>query len=196
MTDYYILADKIKSKTAFADADIGVPSHKLIPDLIGKTEVPFNLFLRCPVKKDGKWEMSNDISHLKHLWLDFQPNTLAWAIMSEKMKSIIEKFLTGKECIVWMEIKINGNNETRIYYLPRFEKELDVLDFEKTKFVKGTNHIIIPCFSLEKIKNYGLFYKPQMFWEVAGGLYVSEQLRKAMEKEKLTGIDFERTSVA
>lgn len=66
---------------------------------------------------------------------------------------------------------------------------------QRTLFVSGTNHIIKPFFSKKKISNYSLFHKPGNFWEITSALYVSEAVKKDIEKEKLTGLDFETISI-
>ncbi|MDE0561933.1 hypothetical protein OU792_18190, partial [Algoriphagus sp. NF] len=91
--------------------------------------------------------------------------------------------------------KVHGVKETKEYFIPSFSQRLDVLDREKTLFVQGTTHIIKPVFSFEKVKKYSLFFLPQQYWEITSGLYVSDALKNAMQKMKLTGVDFENTTV-
>ncbi|NVO10575.1 MAG: hypothetical protein HXX16_11480 [Bacteroidales bacterium] len=197
MNKYFLLTEQIKSGTAFAYTEGKTPlSHELIPEMKDKTNVPFDLFLKKVVISKGETSVSSDISGLKHLWLDFQPNNLAWPLMSEKMKNIIDNNLTGKEDISWMKVTVKADSESRAYFILKFEKMLDVLDEKKTLFVQGTNLIIKPVFSLSKISNYNIFHKPQPFWEIPSGLYISEIIKKAVQKENLTGIDFENVSVA
>ncbi|MBK8245342.1 MAG: hypothetical protein IPK88_18090 [Saprospiraceae bacterium] len=196
MTKYYFLAENLKPSTAFACTKEATPiAHELISKVIEKSELPFALFLKKVSRGKGGLIISDDLSGLRHIWLDYQPNNLAWPLMSEKMKSVISAQLTGKEGIIWIKAIINGADEIKEYYIPRFRQKLDVLDNQKTIFVKDTSHIIKPVFSLSKIIDYHLFFAPQEFWEITSGLYVSETLKKIMQKEKLTGISFEYTSV-
>ncbi len=196
MNEYFFLSEKVKKSTAFAYTVGETPlSHELILEMKTKTELPFDLLLKKVVTSKDGLQVSSDISGLKYLWLDYQPNNLAWPLMSEKMKTVISGNLTGKEGIVWIKVNIKSNNERRIYFIPRFAKELDVLDVQKTTYVPGTSHIIKPVFSFTKIVSYNLFYAPQDFWEITSGLYVSKVLKKAIQKEKLTGVAFDSTSV-
>src|SRR5690606_17983105 len=141
---------------------------------------------------------SNDLSDLKEIWLDYQPNSLAWPLMSERLKSVIEANLTRNEQIDWIECKVKNGNEERLYFILRFNKMLDVLDMQKTMFVQGTDHIIRPVFASSKISSYSIFSKPSShdLWKITSGLYVSDALKKAIQKAKLTGIDFEKTTVS
>ncbi len=196
MNDYFFLSNNIKPKTAIAFSETRTRlAYEIIPELIGKTEIPFELSLKKVKKVRGQWQEISDLSGLKYLWLDYQPNDLAWNLFSDKMKNIIEKNLSGKEGIVWMSVKIKSEVENKTYYIPRFQKMLDVLDEQKTLFVKGTNHIIKPVFSLSKVLNYNLFHEPQDHWEIPSGLYVNKSIKNAIQKEKLTGVGFENTTV-
>ena len=148
MNNYYLFGVKNKSELASAFAPKGIKlAHELIHDLDGVYELPFELELvKLTVAENGLLQ-SNDLSSLNSLWLDYLPNSLAWPLLSENIKTVIEKNLTGKECINWITAKVNGNGVKRNYYILRFEKMLDVLDAQKTLYVKGTDHIIRPHFS-------------------------------------------------
>lgn len=140
MNKYFFLSGKIKKDTAFAfTADEGIISHRLIPELVGKNEFPFPMKLKKMIKEKGRWKTSDDIQSLAHLWLDYQPNNLAWNFMSERMTNIIKENLTGKENIYWIKVKIEGINEERYYFIPAFKEKLDVLDEKRTTFVSGTS---------------------------------------------------------
>jgi len=196
MEQCYSLSNKFKPNTAFADTEGKTPlAHKLIPSIKEVSDLPFDLVLKKPVREKEGWKKVVDLTGLKYLWLDYQPNTLAWPLMSERMQGLISKHLTGKEGISWIRALVRSPEEERHYFIPRFERRLDVLDEEKTIFVSGTMHIVKPVFSLDKVRNYGLFHKPQEnFWEVPSGLYVGSDLREKIKKEKLTGVDFESVS--
>jgi len=86
--------------------------------------------------------------------------------MSDVMKKVIETSLAGTEHVSWMTAHVRASGKLHSYLIPMFNEKLDVLDFEKTKFVKGTDQIIKPCFSSDKIKNYRMFPKPGMFWRI------------------------------
>lgn len=199
MSSYYLLSGKNNSKVASAFAPEGTKlAHELITELDNVKELPFALNLvKLEVGKNGLME-SSDLSDLKEIWQDYQPNSLAWPLMSEKLKSLIEKNLSGNEGIDWISVTVKGSGEQQKYYIPRFSKMLDVLDMQKTMFVQGTDRVIRPVFSLSKIDKYNVFHQPSAYslWKITSGLYVSEALKKAIQKEKLTGIDFEKTSVA
>ncbi len=195
----YLLSWKHKVELASAFlAEDSKSDHELINGLEGKKYFTFHFQLKRIQENKTGLVIDDNLSVLKEIWLDYQPNNLAWPLMSEKLRSIIENQLTGHEGVDWIECKIKKQEEERIYFIPRFNKMLDVLDFEKTSFVADTDHIIKPVFSAEKISAYSIFFKPlsHNLWKITPGIYVNENIRKIIKKEKLTGIDFESASVA
>ncbi|MCH5688929.1 hypothetical protein LWM68_34550 [Niabella sp. W65] len=119
ISEYFFLSEKVSSKTAFAYTDNqDIVSHELIPIVKNTLELPFDLRLKSVHSKKNKLEVSCDLSGIKYLWLDYQPNNLAWPLMSGKMRMVIEENLTGKEGITWISVKVKckKNNETILYY--------------------------------------------------------------------------------
>lgn len=198
MSKYYLLAWNDRPPLAFAMEPPGTPlNFELINALEGKHELPFAFHLLKMSKGKKGMEKSEDLSDLDTIWLDYQPNSQVWPLMSERMRLLVEQHLTGKEGIDWINATINGIGEKRTYYILRFNQPLDVLDEEKTMFVEGTNRIIKPWFSLSKINGFTLFNKPAATnsWKITPSVYISESLKKAMVKEQLTGMVFEKTRV-
>lgn len=200
MDKYYLLGSK-DSKNSVASAfapDRIIISHELIAALDNVEELPFELNLvKLTVNQDGL-KVDADLNGLRNIWLDYQPNSFALPLLSEKFKTLIEKQLTGNEGVNWISVKINARNEQKIYFLLRFEKMLDVLDIEKTLFVEGTNLVIRPVFSIAKICKYSLFQKPSdhNFWKIPSAIYINEELRKMIVKEKISGVSFEQVRVS
>ncbi len=127
---------------------------------------------------------------------DFLGNSLAWPLMSSAMKAIVEGQLTGEEGIDWVTVSVRVQGGVTTYFIPRFRRQLDVLDLTRTKFVDGTDHVIRPCFSLPKIQRFGMFHLPSSFWRITRGLYVAEYVKRALTNGAVSGVAFERTSTA
>ena len=194
--NYYHFSAQNKRKVASAFPHGGglIIASDLIPELDDADELPFELdIVMVTSGKDGLI-ISSDISSFDTVWLDYQPNGLAWPLFSERLRTIVVQSLTGKEGVSWIKATVNGHGERRFYYIPRFEKKLDVLDHEQTKYVKGTDLVIIPHFSLLKVSEYSVFHVPtaQNRWKITSGLYINEKLKQMIIKEKLTGVDFEQ----
>ena len=192
---FYLLSAKHKSELISAYAPEGTKlAHELISDIEGD-EIPFEFTLtKVSSGKNGLVEIT-DLSGVKDIWLDYQPNSLAWPLMSLKLKTIIDDNLTGEENIKWIKVKINSQDEQREYYIPKFSEKLDVLDEGKTMYVPGTDQIIKPYYSLTKVEKLTVFHKPSSFWQITTEMYIGENLRKLIQKNKLIGLDFEKTSV-
>jgi hypothetical protein len=198
MNNYYFFCWKNATQVASAFAPKGTRlAHELIADIEEIDELPFELELVKLTEKKTGLIKDNDLAGLDSIWLDYQPNSLAWPLMSDRLKLLVSDNLTGKEGIGWITAKVNGNGEYRNYYIPRFEKMLNVLDEQKTIYVKGTDRIIKPCFSLAKISSFSVFHKPSAhnLWKITSGLYISEKIKKAIQKEKLTGMNFEKITI-
>lgn len=115
-------------------------------------------------------------------------------MMSENMKILIEKHLTGQEGISWIAAKVNNDRHFQYYYIPRFEKMLDVLDMGKTKLIN--DRIIKPYFSLSKTANYNMFHQPSKhkLWKITPRLYVDEAIKAALQRAEISGIEFNEVS--
>lgn len=84
--NYYILTikDYPEVASAFAPDDTKL-AHELIPELVDADKLPFELRLvKLSVGKNGLIK-SDDLSGLDKTWLDLQPNSLAWHLMSENL---------------------------------------------------------------------------------------------------------------
>jgi hypothetical protein len=199
MNSYYFFSIKNSngpSASAFAPESTKLV-HELTADLNGINELNFNLTLiKLTVGRKGLLK-SDDLSDIKNVWQDYQLNSLAWPLFSLRLKTVIENELTGAEGIDWIMANINGKEEQKTYYIPRFKQMLDVLNLQETMYVQGTNHIIKPVFSFEKIKKYAIFSEPSNrdYWKITSGLYISETLKKAIVKAKITGVEFNKTTV-
>lgn len=167
-------------------------AHELISKVVFLDELPFEFKLKRVALKKGELTISEIASEMKEYWVDYLPNSLAWPFMSEKMKSIINSKLSGLEGLRWIIVNIYSLSDKRKYWIPIFEIKLDVLDLYKSKFVSVPDHLIKPVFSLQKILRYSIFHSPAPydFWKITTGLYVCDEIKRELLKEKITGISF------
>lgn len=199
MINYYLLSGQNSKEIASAFINSVMPDRVNIIEFLKlnpKLTLKFSLFKLC-VTKNGIVK-SSDLSTLQAVWLDYQPNDEAWPLFSEKLKVVIENNLTGKEGLSWINANVNYNNlEEKIYYIPYFKNSLDVLDYAYSTYVEGTDALIKPFFSFEKISNYNIITTPESYRisGITSALYIHEKLMKAIKKEKLSGIIFEKSRV-
>ena len=114
--NYYWLSINNDKVSTVAYAPEGTPvSHNLIEMMENREDVPFSLELR-----DVFLTSKLTVGEVSDVFYDYQPNSLAWPIMSEKMKSIIASHLTGSEYIEWKSLVIKGKSISKKYYIPMF----------------------------------------------------------------------------
>ncbi|MFH6987912.1 imm11 family protein [Flavobacterium collinsii] len=198
MSKYYFLSGKHKAQVASAVYEIEDQiAYELIPLLKGKQSLPFNFKLKRIIEGKSDLIIDDNLDELEEIWLDYLPNSFVWPLMSEKLRFVVQTNLVGNEHIDWISCKVKSGNEERTYYILRFNNILDVLNMQKTSFVQGTDVIIKPVFSSSKINRYTIFSLPLShdLYQITSGLYLSEKLKKEIEKEKLTGLDFSKVPV-
>ncbi len=183
--------------TAVAYAPQGTPlAFELINQLEGLYELPFNLELKTVIEGKNNLNVLNTFHANPGAIVDYQPNSLAWPLMSDRMRKVIDKNMQGGNYLDWIEATVvsieDGINLK--YFIPRFKIQFDIIDKMKTIFVPGTDLIIKPHFLLKKIVNLNFFNKPSMFWQISSSLYVSNLLRAELVKNRITGISFEKVS--
>ena len=186
--DYYWISINNDIVSTIAYAPKGTPvSHQLIETI---DVVPFSLELHDVFI--GKTIIQGGLSDV---FYDFQPNSLAWPIMSEKMSHIIASHLTGFEHIRWKEISIVGKNASQRYYLPFFTCSLDTLDYENSVIIPSSGAVLKPCFSKTKLENFSMMYAPSLFWKVTTKLYVNEEIRKDLINANIKEIVFSKAKI-
>lgn len=196
--NYYLLCGEHKSIGTIAFApDSTNGGAELIRELDGIYEMPFEFSLKKVSTGANDLIYSNDFTDLKELFQDYQPNSLAWPMMSVKLKDIFFQNLTASEGVNWITCIVNADELKKNYYILRFSQQFDVLDIERTMFVPGTDLVIRPSFSLNKIQKYSFFTKPSShdLWKITPALYVNESLKESIQNAKLTGISFEKVRV-
>jgi hypothetical protein len=198
MNDYFRLVGKSPKEvaSAFASDETKMP-WELIDEVSEVNELPLDFYLIRLYEENDRLGKSIDLSPLTEVWLDYQPNSLAWPFFSIRLKSIISEYLTGDEGVDWVTIRVKGPDKEEMYYLPRFNSPLDVLDTEATVYLPKTNRIIKPVFSSAKIKKFAIFPtpRPNNSWKITSEFFVNKRIKMAIESEKLSGLLFEKASV-
>lgn len=199
ITEYFLVSAKsVRGPASSAFAPEGTKlAHDLESDIKDLTELPFDLdIVKLTVGSKGIVK-SGDLTGIKDIWLDYQPNSLAWPLFSEKLKKVIEDHLTGNEGLTWVSAKINANGEKRNYFIPLFGKSLDVLDMQNTSFIPGTDDVMMPVFSLPKIQNFSVFPMADKNQQslITSEIFINKHIKNAILKAKLIA-ELEKASVA
>ena len=119
---HFFLSPRNSRSVAVACAPDNPAAYTLIPKLANKNRIPFDLTLKNVSFTNKGIIESDDLSGLKHSWFDYQPNSLAWPIMSERLRDIIDSHASGEELHEWLPVTINSENESRTYFTLRFKE--------------------------------------------------------------------------
>lgn len=122
-------------------------------------------------------------------FVDYTAMSPGLSLFSKKLRTIIDDNSSGEENIQWLEVTAARDTDVREYYMPHLEKRRDVLDPSRTVYAdKERTNIMRPVFDIKKVGNLQLFSFPY------GGdrFYITEKMKKAIQREKCTGIVFEK----
>lgn len=189
--NYYWISINNSRVSTVAYAPKGTPtSQNLITEIEDKEHLPFSLQLYdvSVLNKLVKGELSDKFH-------DYHPNSLAWPLMSEKMKSIIVSHLTGLEQIDWKEVTVEGCTTSKIYHIPFFRSELDTLNLADSIVVPSSGVILKPCFKKEKIEDFAVFHGYSKFWKVTTQIYVNEDIKNELVDSNLNELSFSSISI-
>jgi len=118
---------------------------------------------------------------------DFQFNSCGFLLFSDKLRSVIEKFLNSIDNPKWfpaMVIDLDGNSYK--YSILRFFGNIDFLDYNNSTFVPGTDLPIKKRFDLNKIGERDIFIP-----SISNvSLCVHKIVKEEIEKENFSGVYF------
>lgn len=141
---------------------------------------------------------SSEMEHLDHLaeipfefqlrggpLRDYQPNNLGWPLMSPRLRVAIESSVRFSK-IVWLRAKIRlRDNSEVIYWVPRFTQKFDVLSPSRS-VMAGGDFVVKAHLDKQKVKQIDFFPIP----ESESRLVIAEEIKRHIELQGLTGIDF------
>jgi hypothetical protein len=189
--DYFHLESK-ESKNAQASifTTVGMPSwENMISMLEGVDRFPLPLCMVHTTMKEGKVTWTQDLKGIHDRWPDYPQNQFAYPFMSGRMAEIVKSYLTGEENVDWIVADVSAESESRLYYLPRFLKKLDVLDLEKTR-ISALGTYSVGYFKEEKIRQFAMFHSRFSSWQITSSLVINGKLMEALRNRKITGIEF------
>jgi len=192
----FFLSPLASKSVAVACAPEDTPvSYLLVSQLTGLSSLPFELVLKDVLFEKNGSRQSSELGKLKYLWYDYQPNSLAWPIFSERLKNVIDSQTTGEKLFDWLIITIRQNSEiSRPYYLLRFTKQQDVLNLEHSVFAgRNSDFLVKPIFDAKKVDKLTIFSAEKNGEQITSGIYVSQQIKDVAKAQGLVGLNFEST---
>jgi hypothetical protein len=191
---YYLLNWENKTKegpVAYVELE-DRPSYIVARTIFNIREAPFLFTVHHVLETKHGLVRDDNFPKEIEIWPDYMPNQFAWPLFSEKAKDIILNNISDKDQITWILAKVEFEKVVKPYYILQFNKALNLLNIDKTKFVQGTNAIIQPVFSKELLSDLTIFYRPATndLWRITSSIYVSENLKKKLTLNKCTNIQF------
>ena len=119
---------------------------------------------------------------------DYQNNTLALRLCSKKLYTLFEEMMSDNDKIQWLDASVKLGGEERAYYILHFPSRPDVIDKNRSMFNRRTGSIIKPVLSAEACKEYNVFTHAYSHTS----LYIRDTIKSAIEKEGLTGMEFQK----
>lgn len=129
----------------------------------------------------------------KRVITDYVPNDLSWFIVTDKLKSIIESMKNNK--VQYLPIRARSKDESEVLdlHLVNICNIVDALDLENSKYSvheidENEKMISVQKYAIKGsvIKDIDLFRLKDHYMSI----FISEKLKKAMEKNGITGCDY------
>ena len=123
---------------------------------------------------------------------DYIADDLGVPLFSEQARNIIDELMTGEEGIEWYEVPVVQSRNQYRYFAPKFTRALDVLNEDSSLYGVNKSILIKAVLSTEKIKEYSIvpivgsseaFFFPTR-------IAISDRVKKALEKARVSGISF------
>ncbi len=122
---------------------------------------------------------------------DYLANDLGGRLCSKKLKLIVDRTISPKDRIQWLDtIVIDKNGQERDYYLLHFPVNFPVVN--KKNSIMSDELVVKPVFSKNEICNLNVFTLP----DTPGiTIYISKILKKSIIANNCTGVAFSRVPI-
>ncbi len=126
---------------------------------------------------------------------DFTCSDIDGRLCSNSLKDIIEKNKAKNDIIQWLPVKIYNEEtgDTLQYHHLHFPEPLDCLSRKHCKFNPGSERVMVPVYSYQKIKGKQIFNSSGGYETII--TLFSDKMRKAIEEAECTGLDLEPANV-
>ena len=125
---------------------------------------------------------------------DYQFNNCGFWLFSDRVRAIMEKYLTNIDLPKWYPAKvIDLEGNVRNYHVLHFFGCKDLLDYQNSTFIEGTDSPIKKRYDLDKIGDRLIFSTIQ---SVYSSICVHDIVRKEIKEAGCTGIYFYKMHTA
>lgn len=117
---------------------------------------------------------------------DYLSSDLGGRICSERLKTILSQGASSKDVLQWLEVSVKTGRTVKNYHILHFPRPPCVLNADKTVFA-GDDFVVKAVLCAKAIEPHSVFCYPK---NEGIALFVSENVKQAIEKARCTGIDF------
>ncbi len=118
-------------------------------------------------------------------YADYLSSDLGGRLCSEKLKDLIEQNISDNENVQWLDVNVSGDLECKKYYFLHFPKNIPVINKDRSIF--AGNMVVKVVLDAQLVSHLSIFTLPD---EVGRTLFVSEELKKVISKNNITGVSF------
>jgi hypothetical protein len=118
-------------------------------------------------------------------YADYLSNDLGARLCSETLRKVIETHCSNNDELQWLEVYVSHAKETKEYYVLHFPIDFPVIN--KDKSLMAGDMVVKSVLDISIVKDHTIFTLP-----AEGGriIFVSENLKEAIEHSNLTGMSF------
>jgi hypothetical protein len=125
-------------------------------------------------------------------YCDYLACNIGGRICSKKLRDIINQNASTHDDLQWLDLSAIKNGEKQVYYMLHFPYPPDVLNIDRTLFVKNTDIVVRPVFSRIRCESFNVI----SFYENMGvSWYIRDFVKKAIQAAGCTGIEFSQARV-
>lgn len=121
---------------------------------------------------------------------DYLASDLACRICSERLREILQNHASPLDSLQWLEAIVSNGADARQYFVLHFPQPPDILDARKTIF--AGDFVVKAVLSKHRVNGHHVFGYPN-----CGQLplFISDQVRQAVERAHCTGMEIARVPI-
>lgn len=121
-------------------------------------------------------------------YADYLPSDICQRFCSEKLRLLFDSCKTEYDEIQWLETYIRKDEEERVYYILHFPNPPKKILDKKNTIYAARNHVVKPVLSQEHAAKHAVFTFPTN----TVYMFISEEVKAAIEAAGITGIEISR----
>ncbi len=159
---------------------------------VGYAPPDTDLFLLPPSgERAGTWKPLT-LKLRDGTFADYLANNCCTRLCSERLMNILEQNRSPKDAVQWFDVTVVGSGgERRKYRALHFPEDYAIVNTAKS--IMNGDIVVKPVFDARAVSEHRLFTLPK---DMGLTMFVSAELKAAIEAAKLTGMSFSKVRVA